>query len=71
MGRHNWSLELTEGPSDLPKPPGYSEQHALESSESVVAARKVDQMQLKLKVCGTSPQSARTPRCCDCLRVRG
>ena len=73
MGRHNWSLELTEGPSDLPKPPGYSEQHALESSESVVAARKVDQMQLKLKVCGN--QRALTylwklgALCCALFRV--
>ena len=53
--RHTWAMDLTEADpgasrADLPKPPGYTETHAQELDESKVAVRKVDQMQLKLKV---------------------
>ena len=53
--RHPWAMDLTEADpgasrADLPKPPGYSDMHAQELDESKVAVRKVDQMQLKLKV---------------------
>ena len=53
MGRHKWAIDLTETEAtktDLQKPPGYSEQHAQDADEKIVASRKVDQMQLKLKV---------------------
>ena len=54
--RHSWAMDFTEPESsvpraELPKPPGYSEMHAQELDESKVAVRKVDMMQLKLKVC--------------------
>lgn len=52
--RHKWAVDLTERDSsapsfDLPKPPGYSDVHAGEEREDRIAARKVDQTQLKLK----------------------
>jgi len=50
MPKSSWAIDLTDTGSaiDLPKPPGYSEQHAHDQDERVVT-KKVDMMQLKLK----------------------
>ena len=56
MVRAAWAVDLSATElgserAELPKPPGYSEQHMHEQDDKV-AVRKVDMMQLKLKVRG-------------------